>query len=92
VIASFASKELRGLFETGRSAKIDQRFHKRILARLDALNAAIAPADMNIPGFDFHPLGGARAGVHSVHVNGPWCVTFGWDDARAVDVDFEQYH
>ena len=41
---------------------------------------------------DFENSGGARAGVYSAHVNGPWCVTFGWDGANAVDVDFEQYH
>ena len=92
MIGSFAGKGLRELFETGKSARIDRRFHKRLLVRLDALHAATVPADMNIPGFDFHPLSGARNGVFSVHVNGPWCITFGWDGSDAVDVEFEQYH
>jgi proteic killer suppression protein len=27
-----------------------------------------------------------------VHVNGPWCVTFEFQDGHAYQVDFEQYH
>ena len=64
----------------------------RILRRLDALDAAADPEDMKIPGFDFHPLSGRRQGTYSVHVNGPWCVTFGWDGTDAIRVDLEQYH
>ena len=30
-----------------------------------------------MPGFDFHKLRGAPV-RYSVHVNGPWCLTFGW--------------
>jgi proteic killer suppression protein len=46
---------------------------------------------MNLPGFDFHPLRG-RPLRYSVHVNGPWCITFGWQGEDAIDVDLEQYH
>ena len=28
----------------------------------------------------------------TVHVNGPWCITFEFDQGDAVRVDFEQYH
>jgi toxin HigB-1 len=27
-----------------------------------------------------------------VHVNGPWCITFEFEDGDAIRVDFEQYH
>lgn len=46
----------------------------------------------NLPGFDYHPLSGKRSGVYTVHVNGPWCVTFAWDGTDAIRVDLEQYH
>ena len=46
---------------------------------------------MNIPGFDFHGLRG-KPKRYSVHLNGPWCVTFGWDENDAVGVYLEQYH
>jgi proteic killer suppression protein len=44
-----------------------------------------------LPGFDFHPLRG-RPQRYSVHVNGPWCITFEFDGEGADRVDFEQYH
>jgi len=47
---------------------------------------------MNIPGFDFHSLGGDRKGTYTIHVNGPWCITYRWDGQDAVDVDLENYH
>jgi proteic killer suppression protein len=47
----------------------------RALRRLDALERAATPRDLNIPGFDFHPLSG-KPQRYSVHVNGPWCITF----------------
>ncbi len=91
MIRTFRSRALEILWTTGVSAKIDRRLHARILRRLDQLNAAARPADMNIPGFDFHALRGVPV-RYSVHVNGPWCVTFSWDVADAIAADFEQYH
>ena len=91
VIRSFRSKALERLWLTGRSAKIRPDLKSRCLRRLDALNEAVTPRDMNIPGFNFHGLRG-KPKRYSVHVNGPWCVTFGWDENDAVDVDLEQYH
>ena len=48
----------------------------RILRRLDRLDVIVRPEEMNIPGFDFHPLRGFKPTRYSVHVNGPWCITF----------------
>lgn len=92
MIRSFRNKALAGLFETGRSGKIDARMHKRILVRLDRLDAAERPEDMNLPGFDFHPLKGFDPMRYTVHVNGPWCITFEFEGTDAARVDFEQYH
>ena len=68
------------LFLTGRSSRVRAGLRSRCLIRLDALDQAEALAwlsELNIPGFNFH-------GLHrmpkrcSNHVNGPWCITFGW--------------
>lgn len=91
MIKSFINKQLQSLWETGRS-RIDQRLHKRILRRLDALDVATCPDDMNIPGFNFHILTGYTPARYTVHVNGPWCITFEFHDGNAFIVDFEQYH
>jgi proteic killer suppression protein len=92
VIKTFKNKVLADLFGKGRTAKIDKRFHDRILRRLDALNEATKADDMNVPGFDFHALRGFDPTRYTVHVNGPWCITFSFVEGDAIDVDFEQYH
>lgn len=91
MIKTFANKHLKSLWETGRS-RIDARMHSRILRRLDALDAATVPEDMNLPGFDFHALRGHDPTRYTVHVNGPWCITFEFRDGDAYVLDFEQYH
>jgi toxin HigB-1 len=92
MIKSFKSKPLAELWERGRTSKIDAKIHERILRRLDRLDAAAMPQEMNIPGFDFHALRGFKPTRYSVHVNGPWCITFEFKDGDACRVEFEQYH
>ena len=91
MIKSFRSKELASLWEGGRS-RIDARMHRRILIRLSRLNVVASADEMNLPGFDFHPLRGFNPTRYSVHINGPWCVTFEFENGDAYRVDFEQYH
>ena len=92
MIKSFRNKALADLFETGKTPKIDAKLQKRILIRLDRLEQAEKPEDMNLPGFDFHALRGHNPTRYTVHVNGPWCITFEFDGNDAARVDFEQYH
>jgi proteic killer suppression protein len=91
VIRSFRHKGLKDLWETGKSPRVSADLQKRVIRRLDALAAALKPEDMNIPGFDFHVLPG-KPQHYSVHINGPWCITFGWGQTDAIAVDLEQYH
>ncbi|HSC18013.1 MAG TPA: type II toxin-antitoxin system RelE/ParE family toxin, partial [Rhizomicrobium sp.] len=76
MIRSFRSKALADLWSTGGAAKIDPKMHKRILIRLDRLNVAAKASEMKLPGFNFHALRGFDPVRYSVHVNGPWCLTF----------------
>ena len=92
MIRSWRSKFLEELFHSGGTAKIDTRMHKRILVRLDRLEAAERPEQMNLPGFNFHALKGFDPTRYTVHVNGPWCITFEFSEGDAYQVDFEQYH
>jgi toxin HigB-1 len=62
------------------------------MVRLEALDDASTAADMNVPGFDFHALKGHKPTRYTVHVNGPWCITFEFLDGDAFRVDLEQYH
>ncbi|MCL6230030.1 type II toxin-antitoxin system RelE/ParE family toxin [Bartonella bilalgolemii] len=92
MIKTFKSKALAELFETGQSSKIDKRLSKRIIVRLDRLDVAEKPEDMNLPGFNFHALIGFHPTRYTIHVNGPWCITFEFKAYNAYRVDLEQYH
>jgi proteic killer suppression protein len=92
VIKSFRSQAPADLWSKGRTTGIDVKMHRRILIRLDRLDAAAEPEDMNLPGFDFHMLRGFVPARYTVHVNGPWCITFEFESGDAFRVDFEQYH
>jgi proteic killer suppression protein len=92
MIRTFRSKALADLWASGKSAKIDRKMHARILRRLDRLNVVVAAVEMNLPGFNFHALRGFDPTRYTVHVNGPWCLTFEFKEGDAYAVDFEQYH
>jgi len=92
VIRTFKSKALSELWTKGRSSKIDAKMRKRIFARLDRLDVTVRAEEMNVPGFNFHPLQGFNPKRYSVHVNEPWCIAFEFEDGEAWRVDFEQYH
>jgi proteic killer suppression protein len=91
MIKSFKHKGLAELFELGRSRKVRQDLQLRSLRRLDALDQAESLTELNVPGFNFHgPQGMPKH--FSIHVNGPWCITFEWEDGDALKIDLEQYH
>jgi toxin HigB-1 len=91
VIGSFTHRGLKELFEIGKSARVRPDLEKRILVRLDAIEAAASLDALRQPGFNFHALRG-RLTRYSIHINGPWCLTFEWRDGVALRLDLEQYH
>ena len=91
MIVSFKHKGSRELFEKGKSAKIHHDYHKRCLVRLDALDVAENLDELDLPGFNFHGLEG-RPKRYSIHVKGPFCITFEWHEGKASRLDFENYH
>lgn len=91
MIKSFKHKDLKELFLSGKSRGIAPALQKRILRRLDVLNQTEELLDLNISGFNFHGLQG-KPKRYSIHVNGPWCITFEWQDKDAYLVDLVQYH
>ncbi len=91
MIRSFRHRGLARYFNDADLSGIAADLAHRIRRRLLTLQAASRPQDMDLPGFDFHPLKG-KPKRYSVHVNGPWCITFEWVDGDAVRVDLENYH
>jgi proteic killer suppression protein len=91
MIRSFEHKGLAELFACGRSRRVRQDLQRRWLRRLEALDQAESLTDLHVPGFNFHGLQGVPT-RYSIHVNGPWCITFAWEEGHALRVDLEQYH
>lgn len=91
MIKSFKYKGLVEIFEQGHTRRMQQNLQSRCIRRLEALDQAELLTDLNVPGFNFHRLHGLHK-RYSIHVNGPWCVTFEWNKGDALRVDFEQYH
>jgi len=91
MIVSFKHKGLKELLEARRSARVSPNLQKRAYLRLAALDSAATLQEINQPGFDFHPLKGKPL-RYSIHINGPWAITFEWEGGNAVRVDLQQYH
>ncbi len=92
VIKTWRHKGLRELFMTGRSRKVNQNLKARAVIMLDVLDQAEKLSDLNVPGFDFHALKIYKPKRYSIHISGPWCITFEFSDSEARRVNLEQYH
>ncbi|MBN1107085.1 MAG: type II toxin-antitoxin system RelE/ParE family toxin [Deltaproteobacteria bacterium] len=88
MIKTFRDKGLAELFERGSTRWVRQDLQSRCLRRLEALDQAESLTDLNVPGFNFHGLRGVPK-RHSIHVNGPWSITFEWEQGDVLRVDLE---
>lgn len=91
MIKTFKNKALRDFFE-GREAKVTPAHHSRLTALLTRLNASQEATDMDLPGWNFHPLKGRRKDCFSVSVNKNWRLIFKFTDSNAYSVDYLDYH
>jgi proteic killer suppression protein len=92
MIRSFRSRPLQRYWTKDDTKRLPPDWLARIAMILDALESAKAPADMNLPGLNLHPLKGAEQGRYAVKVSANYRITFGWQGEDATDVDLEDYH
>jgi len=92
MIASFRHKGLKRFYETGSTAGIQPDHRNRIRLQLAALDTATTLEDMDVPGFNLHPLKGQRKGIWAISVSGNWRLTFRFEDGNAHIVNYEDYH
>jgi proteic killer suppression protein len=92
VIRRFKHKGLEKFFTTGTKSGIQTQHAERLRVVLARLSAAVAPADMNLPGLDLHQLKGHRKGTWAVKVSGNWRLTFTFVGKDADAVNYEDYH
>jgi len=91
MIRSFRSKALRDFFLEDDPRGLRADLVERVRSRLQALHRAKSLEDMRLPGWRLHALHG-KPTRHAIAVNGPWRVTFEWENGDAFRVDLEQYH
>ena len=92
VIKSFRHDGIERFFRSGFKAGIQSKHAKRLRLQLGRLDAATEPADMNLPGWRWHPLAGARAGHWTLWVDENFRLTFAFEGVDAVLVDYRDYH
>jgi proteic killer suppression protein len=92
MIKSFRHKGLKAFFETGNKRGISPGLAARVGRRLDVLNAALRPDDIDVHGFALHRLKGERKEEWSISVSGNWRITFRFAKGDVFDIDFEDYH
>ena len=92
MIKGFRHRGLERYFTKGTRAGIQSKHEKRIRLILGRLHASTLPCDIDLPGLRLHPLKGKRKGTWAVSVSGNWRITFAFDGADVVDVDYEDYH
>lgn len=92
MIKSFADKETRKLFETGRSRRF-QEIQERAVRKLDLIDET---QDVNAlefpPSNRLHRLRGNRYGQYSISINMKWRICFRFENGHAYDVEVCDYH
>jgi proteic killer suppression protein len=91
-IKSFRHKGLEDFFYDNTTKGINAKHTDKLATRLDRLDAATSPQDMNLSNYRLHPLKGKILGRWAIDVSGAWRITFEFEGIHAIVVDYEQYH
>jgi len=93
MIKTFRHRGIERFFREGSKAGIQPKHAKRLRLQLGRLDAAKGAADMNLPGWKWHPLKhGNLVGHWAVSVDENYRLTFTFEGADAVLVDYQDYH
>lgn len=93
MIKPFRHRGIERFFREGSKAGIQPKHAKRLRLQLGRLDAAKGAEDMDMPGWKWHPLKrGNLAGYWAVRVDENYRLTFTFEGADAVLVDYQDYH
>ena len=94
VIKSFADKNTKEFWETGKSRGMPPANLRSVAKRkLAALHAAVKVEDLRVPpGNQLEQLRHDRTGQHSIRINDQFRVCFLWREGHAYDVEITDYH
>jgi len=93
MIKSFKQSWLKNFWNYGRQKRVPPFLRKRLLRKLDMLNAASKLKDLSSPpSNNIHSPSGNREGQWSVSVSGSWRLCFNFEDGEVINVELIQYH
>ena len=92
-IERFRHKVLRRFYTHDDPRGLPAAQIEKIRDILTALQEAAEPSDVGLfPGWRLHRLKGDQGGFWSVTVTGNWRIVFRFEDGKAFDIDFIDYH
>ncbi|MDI6753088.1 MAG: type II toxin-antitoxin system RelE/ParE family toxin [Thermodesulfobacteriota bacterium] len=93
MIKTFADRNTKELYETGKSKRLPPAVWKRALRKLEYLDLATGMDDLKVPaGNRLHELEMGRKGQFSISVNDQWRICFRFIDGDAYNVELTDYH
>jgi proteic killer suppression protein len=92
LIQSFRHKGLERLYKRANRKGVQAAIVNKVERILGRLDVASAPEQMDLPGWQLHPLKGDLKGYWSVWVNGNWRIVFRFEGRDVVDVNLVDYH
>jgi len=93
MIKTFADKETRLLYTTGKSKRLPAGLLSRAIRRLEYIDLASCLDDLKVPPSNrLHALKGDRNGQHAIAINDQWRICFIWQDGDAFEVEITDYH
>ncbi len=92
MIRSFKHRGLKRLFERDDRSGIRPDLVDMVQEMLTALDDAVTPQELNLPGYRLHPRKGDLKGFWSVTVRANWRIIFRFDGTDALDVELIDYH
>lgn len=101
VIRTFRDRATRAIFQGGDAdAKDAKRARKRLptqlwdkaRAKLDEIDAATDPRQLDIPSNHLKKLSGDRKDEYAIWINRQYRICFEWRDGDALEVEIIDYH
>lgn len=93
MIKTFADRETRELYVTGKSRRLPPTILTRAVRKLEYVDLATRLDDLKVPpGNRLHALERDRVGQHSIAINDQWRICFRFADGDAYDVEVTDDH
>ena len=93
MIKTFADKETKQPFVSGKSKRLPSDLLRKAIRRLEVIHFAKDINDLLVtPSNRLHALKGDRKGQHSISINDQWRICFRFIEGDAYDVKITDYH